>query len=83
MRPAHRKRVRSYNVPGDTHELTFSSFPRLPLLNRDRTRRLFVNNPVRRGLVQQTTDRVWSSARFYAGERQVLLGRDTLPCVDG
>jgi putative transposase len=33
--------VRSYNEPGHAHELTFSCFHRLPLLNRDRTRRWF------------------------------------------
>ena len=38
MGPLHRKQVRSYNTPGHAHELTFSCFHRLPLLNRDRTR---------------------------------------------
>src|SRR6266542_4211334 len=38
----HRKRVHSYNEPGHAHELTFSCFRRLPLLDRDRTRRWFI-----------------------------------------
>jgi putative transposase len=42
MNPRHRKRVRSYNIPGHAHELTFSCFHRLPLLSRDRTRQWFV-----------------------------------------
>lgn len=43
MKPSHRKRVRSYNVPGHAHELTFSCFQRLALLSRDRTCRWFVD----------------------------------------
>ena len=43
MSTSHRKRVRSYNIPGHAHELTFSCFRRLPLLSRDRTRRWFVD----------------------------------------
>jgi putative transposase len=43
MADAHRKKVRSYNIPGDAHELTFSCFRLMPLLNRDRTRRWFVD----------------------------------------
>jgi putative transposase len=38
----HRKRCKTYNIPGDAHELTFSCFHRLPLLGRDRTRRWFL-----------------------------------------
>ena len=39
MMPPHpRKRVRSYNLPGHAHELTFSCFRRLQRLSRDRTR---------------------------------------------
>jgi hypothetical protein len=34
------------------------------------------NNPVRRGLVQQPTEWVWSSARFYAGETRVPIRMD-------
>jgi len=37
------ERVRSYNLIGHAHELTFSCFRRLSLLNRDRTRRWFVD----------------------------------------
>jgi len=33
----HRKRVKSFNIPGDAHELTFSCYRRLPLLSRDRS----------------------------------------------
>jgi putative transposase len=40
--PGHRKQVRSYNIPGHAHELTFSCFHRLALLSRDRTREWFV-----------------------------------------
>jgi putative transposase len=43
MATPHRKRVRSYNIPGHAHELTFSCFRRLPLLSRDRTRRWLVD----------------------------------------
>jgi putative transposase len=43
MEPPHHKRVRSYNIPGHVHELTFSCFQRLPLFSRDRTCRWFVD----------------------------------------
>src|SRR3989442_8319277 len=43
MANQHRKRCKSYNIPGQAHELTFSCFRRLPLLSRDRTRRWFVD----------------------------------------
>jgi len=36
------------------------------------------NNPVRRGLVDQPTDWPWSSAWFYAGEKDVTLVMDPL-----
>src|SRR5438445_13143855 len=39
--PKH-KRVRSYNEPGQAHELTFSCFHGLQLLSKDRTRQWFV-----------------------------------------
>ena len=42
MTPPHRKTVRSYNLPGHAHELTFSCFRRLSLLDRDRTRLWFL-----------------------------------------
>jgi putative transposase len=182
----HRKKVKSYNTPGDAHELTFSCFRRLPLLNQDRTRQWFVEamvqarrrrnlaiwayvimpehvhvliwprdeiyevrlirtalkvpvqrralrylrqeapsfleklrdeqpngdlhyrfwqrgggydrnitelatlhqmieyihwNPVRRGLVEQPTEWLWSSARFYAGLDQVLIPMDLPPTL--
>ena len=41
------------------------------------------HNPVRRGLVKVATDWLWSSARFYAGWRDVPLGMDSLPALDG
>jgi putative transposase len=44
MEPPHRKRVRSYNIPGHAHELTFSCFHRLRLLSRARTCRWFVDS---------------------------------------
>jgi putative transposase len=186
MATPHRKRVRSFNIPGHAHELTFSCFRRLPLLSQDRTRRWLVdameaarrnldlqlwayvimpehvhllfwpirmeyevrlirtalkvpvarqalgflkrrapsylhqlkdvqpsgavhyrfwqrgggydrnvfepatlltmieyihNNPVRRGLCMDPTDWIWSSARFYAGERNVPICMDELPCL--
>jgi putative transposase len=37
------------------------------------------NNPVRRGLVEDATDWIWSSARFYAGARDVPIRMDPLP----
>src|SRR5262245_26894755 len=37
------KTNKTYNTPGDAHELTFSCFHRLPLLEKDRTRRWFVD----------------------------------------
>jgi putative transposase len=43
MTAPHRKQVRSYNEPGHAHELTFSCFRRLPLLNRDRSRQWFLD----------------------------------------
>jgi putative transposase len=39
----HRKTVKSYEEPGHAHELTFSCFRRMPLLNRDRTRQWFID----------------------------------------
>ena len=42
MNGGHRKRCRSYNTPGEAHELTFSCFRRLPLLCKDRSRQWFV-----------------------------------------
>ena len=36
------------------------------------------NNPVRRGLMDHPTDWPWSSARFYAGEKDVPLVMDPL-----
>jgi putative transposase len=183
MEKHQRKGCKSYNIPGEAHELTFSCFQRLPLLSKDRSRQWFVealdlarrrrnfflwayvimpehvhvviwprepayeirlirtalkvpvqrkalaflrgqaprflerlrdeqpngevhyrfwqrgggydrniqepatlgtmieyihNNPVRRGLVGQATDWPWSSARFYAGMKDVLLLMDPL-----
>jgi len=43
MRQSKYKCVRSYNVPGDAHELTFSCFHGLPLLGKDRSRGWFVS----------------------------------------
>jgi putative transposase len=37
-----RKKRRTYNVPGDAHELTFSIYRRLPLLARTAARDLFI-----------------------------------------
>jgi len=39
------------------------------------------NNPVRRGLVGRATDWAWSSARFYEGMQDVVLGMDPLPVL--
>ena len=38
----HRKHLKSYNIPGHAHELTFPCFHRLPLFSKDRTRQWFV-----------------------------------------
>jgi putative transposase len=43
MSPAHRKQVRSYNLSGHAHELTFSCWRRLPLLAKDRSRQWVVD----------------------------------------
>jgi hypothetical protein len=40
-------------------------------------------NPVRRGLVESAVDWVWSSARFYAGEKDALITMDPLPTLEG
>jgi putative transposase len=40
-------------------------------------------NPVRRGLVRISTDWVWSSARYYRGDRAVPIRMDPLPELDG
>ena len=40
------------------------------------------NNPVRRGLVANLTDWMWSSARFYAGEPNVPIQMDAMPPLD-
>ncbi|MFO0813090.1 MAG: hypothetical protein U0796_07715 [Gemmatales bacterium] len=34
----HRKTINHYNIPGHAHYLTFSTYRRIPLLNKDRTR---------------------------------------------
>jgi putative transposase len=39
----HHKRVKSFNIPDHAHELTFSCFHGLKLLDRDQTRRWFVD----------------------------------------
>lgn len=39
----HRKRIKSFNNPGDAHELTFSCYRRLPLLSKDRSCSWFVD----------------------------------------
>jgi putative transposase len=39
----HRKQVKSYNIPGEAHELTFSCFHGMKLLSKDRTRSWFVD----------------------------------------
>jgi len=41
------------------------------------------NNPVRRGLVTEATDWIWSSARFYAGDIRVPIRMDELPWLNG
>jgi putative transposase len=37
------KRVRSFNNPGEAHELTFSCYHAVPLLSKNRTRQWFVS----------------------------------------
>ena len=41
------------------------------------------NNPVRRGLCENSEDWPWSSARFYEGRLDVPLRMDPLPTLDG
>jgi len=41
------------------------------------------NNPVRRGLVAEATDWIWSSARLYAGDNRVPIRMDELPWLNG
>jgi len=41
------------------------------------------SNPVRRGLVANATDWIWSSARFYAGDIRVPIRMDELPWLNG
>ncbi|MCI0381119.1 MAG: transposase [Gemmataceae bacterium] len=43
MQGSKRKRVRSYNNPGEAHELTFSCFHGLQLLSKDRTRQWLIS----------------------------------------
>jgi putative transposase len=40
IEPGHRKRIKHWHEPGHPHELTFSCFQRLPLLNEDWRKRL-------------------------------------------
>ncbi|MCI0379922.1 MAG: transposase [Gemmataceae bacterium] len=42
MQRSKHKRVRSFNNPGEAHELTFSCFHGLQLLSKDRTRQWFI-----------------------------------------
>jgi len=41
------------------------------------------NNPVRRGLAANSTDWVWSSARWYAGFDDAVLSMDAHPSASG
>lgn len=41
--PPKRKKRKTYDVPGDVHFLTFSCYRRLPLLDRDRSRKWFLD----------------------------------------
>lgn len=43
MTPPKRKTVKSYNNPGEAHELTFSCYHRIPLLSKDRSRGWFID----------------------------------------
>lgn len=43
MPSTHRKRLKTYNIPGHAHELTFSCFHRQPLLTKSRTCRWLVD----------------------------------------
>ena len=46
---SHRKRVRHFHQPGDFHELTFSTYRRLPILTNDDWRRRLANSIDRAG----------------------------------
>ncbi|MFO0865252.1 MAG: hypothetical protein U0744_11495 [Gemmataceae bacterium] len=41
------------------------------------------NNPVRRGLAASPTDWIWSSARFWSGDKNVPIRMDPLPWLNG
>ncbi|MCI0380245.1 MAG: hypothetical protein L0215_21885 [Gemmataceae bacterium] len=43
MQRSKHKRVRSFNNPGEAHELTFSCFHGLQLLSKDRARQWFIS----------------------------------------
>ena len=68
--PSRRKTRTVYNTPGDAHELTFSCFRRREFLCKDRVIacstlehmvHYILNNPVRRGLVDDPAAWKWSS----------------------
>ncbi len=40
----HRKTVKRFHEPGDCHELTFSCYRRMPLLNGDDRKRLLAES---------------------------------------
>jgi putative transposase len=70
LHPApHRKQVRHFNEPGHCHELTFSCFHRLPLLNHAFVCQL-LSESIDRALVQQG---FWLIAFVYMPEHVHLL----------
>ncbi|GAB4324033.1 MAG: hypothetical protein Kow0074_16670 [Candidatus Zixiibacteriota bacterium] len=70
-----RKKVRHFNDPGHAHFLTFSCHGRLDLLDDIG---YIHNNPVRKRLVESTTDWRWSSARYWAGMGETDLKMDAI-----
>jgi putative transposase len=57
--PSKRKTLKHYPTPGHAHDLTFSCFRRLPLLNKDRTRLWFLVALERARVLHQFDLWVW------------------------
>lgn len=74
--PQARKTCRRYDVPGDAHFLTFSCFKRLPLLDRNRTRRWFVE-ALRLGQEKGQYD-LWAWVIMPEHVHLVLLPRESI-----
>ncbi|QDU87369.1 Transposase IS200 like protein [Pirellulimonas nuda] len=69
----HRKTCKRYDTPGDAHFLTFSCFRRLPLLDRDRSRRWLLQ-ALRLGQTKQMFD-LWAYVIMPEHVHVILLPR--------